>query len=321
MHFDSKIFVAGHNGLVGSAITKVLRDSGYYNLILKTRDELDLFDFKAIETMFARENIEYVFLCAAKVGGIVANSTYRADFIYQNLLIQNHLIYLSYKYHIKKLLFLGSSCIYPRDSIQPIKEEYLLRGELEYTNEPYAIAKIAGIKMCEAFNLQYKTNFIAVMPTNLYGENDNFDLQTSHVIPALLRKFHDAKIRGEEQVVVWGSGKPRREFLYSYDMAEACVYVMENIDFEHLIKEMQEVRNTHLNIGYGSDVSIQELAFLIKEIVQFKGEIVFDTAKPDGTYQKLMDSSKIFSLGWKPKVSLIDGIKKTYEWYLKNETK
>ncbi|WP_104697901.1 MULTISPECIES: GDP-L-fucose synthase family protein [unclassified Helicobacter] len=321
MHLDSKIFVAGHNGLVGSAITKVLRDRGYHNLVLKTRDELDLFDYVAVESLFEKEKIEYVFLCAAKVGGIVANNTYRADFIYQNLLIQNHLIYLSHKYLVKKLLFLGSSCIYPKHSPQPIKEDYLLRSELEYTNEPYAIAKIAGIKMCEAFNLQYKTNFIAVMPTNLYGENDNFDLQTSHVIPALIRKFHEAKVGNKKQVVIWGSGKPKREFLYSGDMAEACVYVMQTIDFEHLSRGMQEVKNTHLNIGFGSDISIKELAFLIKEVVQFEGEIVFDATKPDGTYQKLMDSSKIFSLGWKPKISLFDGIKKTYEWYLKNETK
>lgn len=322
---NSKIFVAGHKGLVGSAILKVLQDRGYTNLIYKTRQELDLLDFVTVEEFFKSNCIEYVFLCAAKVGGIIANNTYRADFIYENLMIQNHIIFLSHKYGVKKLLFLGSSCIYPKNAPQPIQENALLSSELEYTNEPYAIAKIAGIKMCESFNLQYKTNFIAVMPTNLYGENDNFDLHTSHVLPALIRKFHEAKINGQKQVVVWGSGNPRREFLHSQDMAKACAYVMENIDFNDLIDSENEakgeIRNTHINIGYGSDVSIKELAFLIKEVVGFDGEIVFDTSKPDGTYQKLMNSSKIFSLGWKPEIELKEGILKTYQWYLKHEKK
>lgn len=321
MELDSRIFVAGHRGLVGSAITKNLQDKGYNNLILKSRNELDLLDFIALESMFQTLKPEYIFLCAAKVGGIAANNTYRADFIYENLMIQNHIISLAYKYGVKKLLFLGSSCIYPKNALQPMKEDCLLTSPLEYTNEPYAIAKIAGMKMCEAFNLQYNTNFISVMPTNLYGENDNFDLETSHVLPALIRKFHEAKTQGKKEVIIWGSGNPRREFLYSEDMAEACVYVMQNIDFCDLVQGKQEVRNTHLNLGFGSDISIKELALLIQKIVEFEGELIFDSLKPDGTFQKLMDSSKLFSLGWKPKVQLADGIKKTYEWYLQNETK
>lgn len=319
MELDSRIFIAGHRGLVGSAITKNLQDKGYSNLILKSRSELDLLDFTALESMFQSLKPEYIFLCAAKVGGIVANNTYRADFIYENLMIQNHIISLAYKYGVKKLLFLGSSCIYPKNAPQPMQEDCLLTSPLEYTNEPYAIAKIAGMKMCEAFNLQYKTNFVSVMPTNLYGENDNFDLETSHVLPALIRKFHEAKMQGKKEVVIWGSGNPRREFLYSEDMAEACVYVMQNIDFCDLIQGKQEIRNTHLNLGFGSDISIRELALLIQEIIGFKGELIFDSSKPDGTFQKLMDSSKLFSLGWKPKVQLAEGINKTYKWYLQNE--
>ncbi|RDU73269.1 GDP-L-fucose synthase [Helicobacter anseris] len=319
MELDSRIFIAGHRGLVGSAITKNLQNKGYGNLILKSRSELDLLDFTALESMFQSLKPEYIFLCAAKVGGIVANNTYRADFIYENLMIQNHIISLAYKYGVKKLLFLGSSCIYPKNAPQPMQEDCLLTSPLEYTNEPYAIAKIAGMKMCEAFNLQYKTNFVSVMPTNLYGENDNFDLETSHVLPALIRKFHEAKMQGKKEVVIWGSGNPRREFLYSEDMAEACVYVMQNIDFCDLIQGKQEIRNTHLNLGFGSDISIRELALLIQEIIGFKGELIFDSSKPDGTFQKLMDSSKLFSLGWKPKVQLAEGINKTYKWYLQNE--
>ena len=318
MEKKSRIFIAGHRGLVGSAITKVLLKQGYDNLILKTRDELDLTRFNEVENFFKQYRPEYVFLCAAKVGGILANHTYRADFIYENLMIQNHLIHLSYVYGVRKLLFLGSSCIYPKEVSQPIGENNLLKGELEYTNEPYAVAKIAGIKMCESYNLQYGTNFVCVMPTNLYGENDNFDLETSHVLPALIRKFHEAKIKNIPCVEVWGSGKPRREFLYTQDMAEACVFIMEKINFSDLIQEQSEIRNTHINLGYGSDVSILELAEIIKEITHFSGKIVFDSTKPDGTYQKLMDSSKIFSLGWKPKISLQEGIKKTYQWYLEN---
>lgn len=320
MDLNSKIFVAGHNGLVGTAITKALLSKGYTNLLLKTKSELDLTDTLKVENFFQKEKPEYVFLAAAKVGGIVANNTYRADFIYQNLTIQNNIIYSAYKNKVKKLLFLGSSCIYPKNSPQPMKEEYLLTDTLEYTNEPYAIAKIAGLKMCEAFNLQYGCNFVSVMPTNLYGENDNFDLNTSHVLPALIRKFYEAKINGSTSVVVWGSGKPRREFLHSSDMAEACIYVMENIDFNKL-SNGSEIRNTHINIGYGSDVSIAELASLIKNIVGFDGEIIYDNSKPDGTYQKLLDTSKLNALGWKPKIKLEEGIKKVFEWYVNQESK
>lgn len=320
MELNSKIFVAGHNGLVGTAITKALLSKGYTNLLLKTKSELDLTDTLKVENFFQKEKPEYVFLAAAKVGGIVANNTYRADFIYQNLSIQNNIIYSAYKNKVKKLLFLGSSCIYPKSSPQPMKEEYLLTDTLEYTNEPYAIAKIAGLKMCEAFNLQYGCNFVSVMPTNLYGENDNFDLNTSHVLPALIRKFYEAKINGSTSVVVWGSGKPRREFLHSSDMAEACIYVMENIDFNKL-SNGNEIRNTHINIGYGSDVSIAELASLIKNIVGFDGEIIYDNSKPDGTYQKLLDTSKLNALGWKPKIKLEEGIKKVFEWYVNQESK
>lgn len=320
MELNSKIFVAGHNGLVGTAITKALLSKGYTNLLLKTKSELDLTDTLKVENFFQKEKPEYVFLAAAKVGGIVANNTYRADFIYQNLSIQNNIIYSAYKNKVKKLLFLGSSCIYPKNSPQPMKEEYLLTDTLEYTNEPYAIAKIAGLKMCEAFNLQYGCNFVSVMPTNLYGENDNFDLNTSHVLPALIRKFYEAKINGSASVVVWGSGKPRREFLHSSDMAEACIYVMENIDFNKL-SNGNEIRNTHINIGYGSDVSIAELASLIKNIVGFDGEIIYDNSKPDGTYQKLLDTSKLNALGWKPKIKLEEGIKKVFEWYVNQESK
>lgn len=320
MELNSKIFVAGHNGLVGTAITKALLSKGYTNLLLKTRSELDLTDTLKVENFFQKEKPEYVFLAAAKVGGIVANNTYRADFIYQNLTIQNNIIYSAYKNKVKKLLFLGSSCIYPKNSPQPMKEEYLLTDTLEYTNEPYAIAKIVGLKMCEAFNLQYGCNFVSVMPTNLYGENDNFDLNTSHVLPALIRKFYEAKINGSTSVVVWGSGKPRREFLHSSDMAEACIYVMENIDFNKL-SNGNEIRNTHINIGYGSDVSIAELASLIKNIVGFDGEIIYDDSKPDGTYQKLLDTSKLNALGWKPKIKLEEGIRKVFEWYVNQESK
>lgn len=339
MHKDSKIFIAGHRGLVGSAILKELELQGYCNIATKTHAELDLSNFAEVEKFFALENIEYVFFCAAKVGGILANNTFRADFIYQNLAIQNALLFNAYKYKVKKLLFLGSSCIYPKNTTQPICENALLSGELEYTNEPYAIAKIAGLKMCESFNLQYKTNFLSVMPTNLYGENDNFDLQNSHVLPALLRKFHLAKLLSlgkiseieqnfgdpnnlsqygiyHDRVEIWGSGNPRREFLHSSDMARACIFVMQNIDFSQLIQNQQEVRNTHLNLGYGEDISIKDLAYLIREIVGFKGEIKFDLSKPDGTMQKLLDSSKINALGWKPSITLQEGITQTYAHYL-----
>lgn len=338
MHKDSKIFVAGHRGLVGSAILKELQDQGYSNVITKTHSELDLCDFAKVGEFFKSHRPEYVFLCAAKVGGIHANNTYRADFIYQNLAIQNAIIYHAHHFKTKKLLFLGSSCIYPKNAPQPISENALLTSELEYTNEPYAIAKIAGLKMCESFNLQYGTNFLSVMPTNLYGENDNFDLQNSHVLPALLRKFHLAKLLSsgkieeikqdfgdpkdlaqygifKDKVEIWGSGKPRREFLHSSDMAKACVFVMQNIDFADLTQGQKEVRNTHINVGYGEDISIADLASLVCKIVGFEGEIVFDTSKPDGTMQKLMDSSKLNALGWKPSINLTDGITQVYQSY------
>ena len=317
MKKDSKIYIAGHRGLVGSAIVKNLKSKGYSNLIYRTHQELDLLNQEAVANFFELEKPEYVILAAAKVGGIVANNTYRADFIYENLQIQNNIIHQSYLHGVTKLLFLGSTCIYPKNSPQPMKEEYLLTSELEYTNEPYAIAKIAGIKMCESYNLQYGTNFISVMPTNLYGINDNFDLETSHVLPALLRKMHEAKLNNEPQVEIWGSGKPRREFLYSEDMADACVFLLESRDFKDTYsKDEKEIRNTHINIGTGIDISIKELAQTIKEIVGYEGELYFNTTKPDGTIVKLTDPSKLHSLGWKHKVELEDGIKRVYEWYL-----
>ncbi len=346
MHKDSKIYVAGHRGLVGSAIVKNLQSKGYTNLVLRTHAELDLTNQKAVEDFFKVEKPEYVILAAAKVGGIVANNTYRAEFIYDNIQIQNNVIHQSYVNGVKKLLFLGSTCIYPKDAPQPMPEDCLLTSPLEYTNEPYAIAKIAGIKMCESYNLQYGTNFISVMPTNLYGPNDNFDLEKSHVLPALIRKIHLAKLLNEgktEQVLldlkvnsieearqylskfgvdessveIWGTGKPRREFLYSEDMADACVFLLENRDFEDTYsKNAKEIRNTHINIGTGVDISIRELAELIKGIVGFKGELKFNADKPDGTMVKLTDPSKLHSLGWKHKVELEDGIRRIYNWYL-----
>ena len=330
MNKSSKIYVAGHRGLVGSAIVKNLQSKGYDNLLLKTHNELDLLDQVAVAEFFKKEKPEYVILAAAKVGGIVANNTYRADFIYENLQIQNNIIHQSYLNGVKKLLFLGSTCIYPKNAPQPMKEDSLLTSELEYTNEPYAIAKIAGIKMCESYNIQYGTNFISVMPTNLYGPNDNFDLETSHVLPALLRKMHEAKLNNTPKVEIWGSGKPRREFLYSEDMADACVFLLENRDFKDTYIESdgtndsctpnsiknKEIRNTHINIGTGVDISIKELAETIKKIVGYEGELYFDSSKPDGTMVKLTDPSKLHALGWKHKVELKEGIKKVYEWYL-----
>lgn len=313
----SKIYVAGHRGLVGSAILKNLTSKGFSNIVTRTHAELDLTNQQAVAEFFAQEKPEYVFLAAAKVGGIVANNTYRADFIYENLAIQNNVIHQSYVHGVKKLLFLGSTCIYPKNAPQPMKEEYLLTSELEYTNEPYAIAKIAGIKMCESYNLQYSTNFISVMPTNLYGPNDNFDLETSHVLPALMRKIHEAKLRGDKEVEIWGSGKPRREFLYSEDMADACVFVMENVDFKDLIEDKKEIRNTHLNIGTGEDISIRELAELIQHIVGYEGALVYNTSKPDGTMIKLTNPSKLHALGWKHQVELEEGIRKVYSWFQK----
>ncbi|MDR1007196.1 MAG: GDP-L-fucose synthase [Campylobacteraceae bacterium] len=313
MDKNSKIYVAGHRGLVGSALVKNLLEKGYKNIVVKTHNELDLTKQQEVRDFFAKEKPEYVFLAAAKVGGILANNTYRADFIYENLQIQNNIIHQSYLNGIKKLLFLGSSCIYPKNAPQPINEEILLTSPLEYTNEPYAIAKIAGIKMCESYNLQYSTNFISVMPTNLYGPNDNFDLNTSHVLPALLRKIHEAKINNLKYVEIWGSGTPKREFLYSEDMADACVFIMENINFQDLIKDKNEIRNTHINIGTGEDLTIQELANIIKKVVGFEGEFRFDTTKPDGTMRKLLDTTKLLSLGWKHKTSLEEGIKEVYK--------
>ncbi len=393
----SKIYISGHRGLVGSAIAKNLQSKGYTNLVYRTHSELDLTNQKAVEDFFASEKPEYVFLAAAKVGGIVANNTYRAEFIFENLAIQNNVIHQSYLNGVKKLMFLGSTCIYPKNCPQPMKEEYLLTSELEYTNEPYAIAKIAGIKMCESYNIQYGTNFISVMPTNLYGPNDNFDLEKSHVLPALIRKIHlgkcledgnwDAikedlnqnpieKIAGNAsqedvikilnkygisvipakagiqplvQIEIWGSGKPMREFLWSEDMAEACVFLMENRDFKdtyfsrHSVLDTEskndksreviplnchceesndtaihtkEICNTHINIGTGVDISIKALAETIKEIIGFQGELYFNTDKPDGTMKKLTDVTKLNSLGWEYKMDLESGIKEMYKWYL-----
>jgi len=347
MNKNSKIYIAGHSGLVGSAIVKNLQEKGYTNLVCRKHTELDLLSQTAVEVFFKEEQPEYVILAAAKVGGIVANNTYRADFIYENLQIQNNVIHQSYLNGVKKLLFLGSTCIYPKNALQPMIEGCLLTDTLEYTNEPYAISKIAGIKMCESYNLQYGTNFISVMPTNLYGPNDNFDLEKSHVLPALIRKIHCAKLLNEkkyedvvkdldmkninevreylkgfgvdeEQVEIWGSGKPMREFLYSEDMADACTFLLENRDFEHTYSNnSSEVRNTHINIGTGKDISIEELAKLIKEVIGFKGKLHFNTEKPDGTMRKLTDVSKLNSLGWKYTVELRDGIKMMYDWYQK----
>ncbi|MGB5943190.1 MAG: GDP-L-fucose synthase [Leeuwenhoekiella sp.] len=360
MQKDSKIYVAGHRGLVGSAIVKNLKAKGYSNIIHKTHAELDLTDSLAVAEFFKAEKPDYVFLAAAKVGGIVANNTYRADFIYANLMIQNNVIHQSYCNGVKKLLYLGSTCIYPKECPQPMKEDYLLTDVLEYTNEPYAIAKIAGIKMCESYNLQYGTNFISVMPTNLYGPNDNFDLEKSHVLPALIRKTHlgkalekddwttvrqdlnhlpikgtdgdsseaeilnvlaDFGITKDEQsgrtsVEIWGTGKPMREFLWSEDMAAACVFLMENREFSDTYDgDQKEVRNTHINIGTGEDISIKDLAFLIKQKLHFDGDFFFNTEKPDGTMKKLTDPSKLNNLGWKHSVEIDEGIERMYAWY------
>ena len=335
MNKHSPIYVAGHKGLVGSALFRKLRSEGYENLITRPHNDLDLMRQTDVEAFFESEKPEYVFLAAAKVGGIWANSTYPADFIYSNLMVQSNVIHAAYRASVKKLLFLGSSCIYPRECPQPMKEQYLLSGELEPTNEPYAIAKIAGIKMCQAYNLQYGTRFISVMPTNLYGPDDNFDLQTSHALPALIRKFHEAKLRMAKRpevggsrsevnsntsseallkrsgppassghtVTIWGTGKPRREFLYVDDLADACLFVMKHYDKSDII-----------NIGAGKDISISELVGMIKEIVEFEGDMTFDTTKPDGMPKKLLDVSKMNNLGWKPKISLRDGIRQTYAW-------
>lgn len=369
MQKNSKIYVAGHTGLVGSAIVRALKSKGYSNLIFRTLEELDLRSQQDVNAFFEKERPEYVLLAAAKVGGIMANNTYRGEFIYDNLMIQSNIINASHLTGVKKLIFLGSTCIYPRDAEQPLKADSLLTSPLEYTNEPYAIAKIAGIKMCESYNIQYGTNFIAVMPTNLYGPGDNFDLEKSHVLPAILRKTHLATClerrdmdairkdmdrypvkgidgsRSEDEILkvlnsfgvnlnpkpsnpqnvtitLWGTGTPLREFLWVNDMADALLFIMENVDFKDIVKLLgnpAELRNTHINIGSGVDISIGELARIIKEVVGFKGDISFDSSKPDGTPRKLTDVTTLHNLGWKHKVSLEDGINRAYSWYLDNQ--
>ena len=356
MEKNAKIYIAGHRGLVGSAIWKNLQDKGYTNLIGRTHKELDLLDGMAVRKFFDEEQPEYVFLAAAFVGGIMANSIYRADFIYKNLQIQQNIIGESFRHNVKKLLFLGSTCIYPRDAEQPMKEAVLLTSPLEYTNEPYAIAKIAGLKMCESFNLQYGTNYIAVMPTNLYGPNDNFDLERSHVLPAMIRKIHLAHclkegnweavrkdmnqrpvegVNGdsskedilailkkygisETEVTLWGTGTPLREFLWSEEMADASVFVMEHVDFKDTYKEgSKDIRNCHINIGTGKEITIRQLAERIVETVGYQGKLTFDSSKPDGTMRKLTDPSKLHALGWHHKIEIEEGVQRMYEWYLK----
>ena len=355
MNKNAKIYVAGHCGLVGSAIWKNLQAKGYTNLIGKTHQELDLLDAEAVRHFFDQEQPEYVFLAAAFVGGIMANNIYRADFIYKNLQIQQNVIGESYRHNVKKLLFLGSTCIYPRNAEQPMKEDVLLTSPLEYTNEPYAIAKIAGLKMCESFNLQYGTNYIAVMPTNLYGPNDNFDLERSHVLPAMIRKIHLAHclhnndwaaitkdlnrrpiegISGTSQpqeildilkkygitaneICLWGTGKPLREFLWSEEMADACVYIMERVDFKDTYdKETKEVRNCHINIGTGKEISIKDLATLIVNTIGYQGKLTFDANKPDGTMRKLTDPGKLHKLGWHHQIEIEEGVQRMYQWYI-----
>lgn len=302
MNTSDKIYVAGHRGMVGSAVIRKLETLGYTNIVFRTSKELDLRNQSEVQHFFESEQPTYVFLAAAKVGGIHANNTYRAQFIYDNLMIQSNIIHQSYQQGVKKLMFLGSSCIYPKLAPQPLKEEYLLTGVLEQTNEPYAIAKIAGIKMCDAYRSEYGCNFVSVMPTNLYGPNDNYDLQNSHVLPALLRKIHSSKIENKSFVEIWGSGTPKREFLHVDDMADACLYLMENYNESGLV-----------NIGCGEDLSIKELALLIKKVVGYNGELEFDSSKPDGTPRKLLDVSKLHTLGWKHKINLEDGIRSVYE--------
>ena len=347
MDINSKIYVAGHRGLVGSAIVKDLESKGYLNIVTKTHSELDLTNQEAVQDFFKFNRPEYVILAAAKVGGIEANNSYRGSFIYENMMIQNNVIHQSHVQGVKKLLFLGSTCIYPKHCPQPMKEDHLLTNALEYTNEPYAIAKIAGIKMCESYNLQYGTNFISVMPTNLYGPNDNFDLETSHVLPALIRKIHLAKLLSESKfeavvkdlkldnieeakaylsrfgvsansVEIWGTGTPRREFLWSEDMADACVFLMQNRNFSDTYNANEkEVRNTHINIGSSKDISIKQLAEMIKRRVGFEGVLFFNADKPDGTMVKLTDTTKINSMGWTHRVEIEEGVSEIYNWYKK----
>lgn len=311
---NKKIFIAGHKGMVGSAIKRNLENRGANNILTRTRDELDLKNQQQVDYFFSEEEPEIVIVAAAKVGGILANNTYRADFIYDNLMIEANIIHSAYKHGTGKLVFLGSSCIYPKLAPQPLKEEYLLTDTLEFTNEPYAIAKIAGIKLCENYFRQYGSNFISVMPTNLYGPYDNFDLRTSHVLPALIRKFHEAKENNTPTVEIWGSGKPKREFLHVDDLADAVVYISEKVNAE----ELYEQNISHINIGTGEDVTISELAYTVKEITGYNGDLLYDSSKPDGTPRKLMDVSRLHQLGWKHKISLSDGIRSTYQWFLDN---
>ena len=311
---QTKIYVAGHKGLVGSAIVRRLKAEGCSNLVLRTRDELDLLNQSAVHSFFERDRPEIVVLAAAKVGGILANSIYPGEFIYENLMIQSNIIHSSQRMGVKRLLFLGSSCIYPKLAPQPLKEEYLLTGPLEPTNDAYAVAKIAGIKMCESYNRQFGTSYLAVMPTNLYGQGDSFDLENSHVLPALIRKFHEAKESDASSVTVWGTGRPRREFLHVDDMADGCLLLL-GLEDEKYKKLVASLEPCLINIGMGKDISIKELAGLVKEIVGFEGEIVFDADKPDGTLQKLLDVSRMAELGWKAKMSLREGIEMTYEFY------
>ena len=356
MNKNSKIYVAGHKGLVGSAIWKNLQQKGYTQLIGRTHQELDLMNSSNVKCFFDEVVPEYVFLAAAYVGGILANNTYRADFIYRNLEIQNNVISESYHHNVKKLLFLGSTCIYPKEAPQPMREDTLLTSPLEYTNEPYAIAKIAGLKMCESFNIQYGTNYIAVMPTNLYGPNDNFDLEKSHVLPAMIRKIYLGKclmthnwenirkdfdkrpvenISGKateeeileilkkygiykDKIALWGTGKPMREFLWSEEMADACVYIMENVNFFDLVNGKKEIRNCHINIGTGKEISISDLSQLIKNTLKYNGQITFDASKPDGTMRKLTDVTKLHSLGWHHHIEIEEGVKKLSEWYIED---
>ncbi|MBF0265782.1 MAG: GDP-L-fucose synthase [Gammaproteobacteria bacterium] len=316
---ESKIYIAGHRGLVGSAILRHLKSSGFSNFITRTHDELELTNQLAVHEFFKQEKPDYVFLAAAKVGGIHANNTYPADFIYDNLMVQSNVIHAAYENQVKRLLFLGSSCIYPKTVPQPMREDALMTAPLEPTNEPYALAKIAGIKLCESYNRQYQTDFRSVMPTNLYGIGDNFHPENSHVIPALMRRFHEAKENNESEVIVWGSGKPKREFIHVDDMAAACVYVME------LDKEKYQDNTlpmlSHINIGSGIDLSIKELAETVKKVTGFQGKITFDSSKPDGTMRKLMDVSRINKMGWKADISLEDGLRSTYDWYLSTSNK
>jgi GDP-L-fucose synthase len=318
MNKSSKIFVAGHRGLVGSAIVNRLKAKGYLNLVLRTHAELELRNQAAVQAFFAAEKPEFVVLAAAKVGGIYANNTYPAEFIEDNLLIQNNIIHNAWKHNVKRLLFLGSSCIYPKAAPQPMREEYLLTGPLEPTNRPYAIAKIAGIEMCHAYNRQYGTRYLAAMPTNLYGPNDNYDLNNSHVLPALIRKVHEAKLANANEVMVWGTGTPKREFLYSEDMADACIYLLEQME-DKLVSIFNDEHPPLINIGCGEDLSIRELAELVTEVVGFKGKLTFDTSKPDGTPRKLMDVSRLTDLGWQAKTKMVIGIQLAYADFLQRE--